>query len=163
MAYMEWVSEVAVPVPHAALSNADWADAWSVEIEQPFSTAKSAGDAIVENFPIWTYPLLALRQIIMFPFGLMGPKDAEKLPVEKIGFFPIVSESQDRVIAGFDDKHLDFRIIVEIEPRDKSQLVRLTTVIRRHNWVGRAYLASILPFHRLIIKLALDKTRKNQM
>jgi len=98
----------------------------------------------------------------MFPFGLMGPKDAEKLPVEKIGFFPIVSESQDRVIAGFDDKHLDFRIIVEIEPRDKSQLVRLTTVIRRHNWVGRAYLATILPFHRLIIKLALDKTRKNQ-
>jgi hypothetical protein len=29
------------------------------------------------------------------------------------GAFPVISRAQERVVLGFDDKHLDFRIVVE--------------------------------------------------
>lgn len=60
--------------------------------------------------------------------------------------FPVVRQSPDQVVLGFDDRHLDFRIVVEIG----GGFATVTTIVRWHNAWGRAYLAAILPFHRAI-------------
>lgn len=156
---MGHVSEISVTLPHSALENADWADAYQVTLDhgRGFGSAHVAGEAIFEAFPKVTHYLLILRQIIMAPFGLKGPRHIESMNTDSIGFFPIKFENENRIIAGFDDSHLDFRIVVELGKNENQQTVSLATIIRRHNWVGRVYLATILPFHRWIIRSALAK------
>ena len=36
------------------------------------------------------------------------------MPRDIIGIFPVVSETPERLVAGFNDKHLDFRVVVDI-------------------------------------------------
>jgi len=63
------------------------------------------------------------------------------------------------LVAGFNDRHLDFRIVVDVAPVDgaRDQQVTATTLVLTHNWLGRAYLLVILPFHRLIAKSMLGQ------
>jgi hypothetical protein len=68
------------------------------------------------------------------------------------GGFPVVSRSTDEVVLGFDDRHLDFRIVAVVD----GGFVTLTTVVRWHNAWGRAYLAAIMPFHRAIAARMLE-------
>ncbi len=72
-----------------------------------------------------------------------------------IGIFPVLSETPDRLVAGFDDHHLDFRVVVDVAASGQGQQVTATTLVRTHNLFGRAYLAVILPFHRLIVRTML--------
>lgn len=61
--------------------------------------------------------------------------------------FPVIHASHDLVVLGFDDRHLDFRVLVDV----RRGQVRCTTVVRRHNVLGHAYFAIVGPFHRLIM------------
>lgn len=150
---MGWVREVKVNLPHSALPDGDWADAHEVDTVRGFVDARQAGEAIISGFPKWTYPLLYIRQVLVFPFGLKGVDS--KPDTDRLGIFPVVSQTARQLVGGFDDRHLDFRIVVDLSDGSLVQVVRLTTVIRRHNQLGRAYLAMVLPFHRLIIRSAL--------
>ena len=67
----------------------------------------------------------------------------------------MLSETPERLVAGFDDHHLDFRVVVDVTTSGQRQQVTTTTLVRTHNWLGRAYLAIILPFHRLIVRTML--------
>ena len=152
---MQGVCEVPAPLPHDALPGADWADAWQAEVKQSFTSAREAAEAIIENFPAWTGAMMALRQILVAPFGLKGRPGSG----DRIGIFPVVSESRQQLVAGFNDRHLDFRIVVDLEEQagKPEQAVTLTTVIKRHNLLGRIYLVAVMPFHRAIISTALRR------
>lgn len=151
---MRQVKDEKVALPHAALADADWADCYSVIVDQPFPTARDAAEAIVAAFPKWTSPALALRQVLVTPFGLKG-SDRSSSGNGKVGIFPIILEDERALVAGMDDSHLDFRIVVEIIEMNGRQRVSLATLIKRHNLIGRIYLPSVLPFHRAIIRAAL--------
>ena len=69
-----------------------------------------------------------------------------------IGIFPVISETPDRLVAGFNDSHLDFRVVVDVAPPAPASRVTATTLVLTHNWLGRTYLAIIMPFHRLIVR-----------
>ena len=56
------------------------------------------------------------------------------------------------MVAGFNDRHLDFRVVVDVASAGARQNVTATTLVRTHNRLGRTYLAIILPFHRLILR-----------
>jgi len=53
---------------------------------------------------------------------------------------------------GLDDRHLDFRIIVDRREVNSGFRLRATTLVERHNVFGRLYIAVITPFHRLIVQ-----------
>ncbi len=105
---------------------------------------------VIVDFPGWARFLLAVRRLVTAPFGLSndGPVAADKL-----GPFPVEIETDEELIAGFNDRHLDFRI--SVISREGS--VFLATWVHRHNLGGRLYLASILPFHVLIARDALAR------
>jgi hypothetical protein len=67
----------------------------------------------------------------------------------------VLSESSNRLVAGFNDKHLDFRVVVDVASSGHGQRVTATTLVLTHNLLGRVYLAIILPFHRLIVRTML--------
>ena len=150
---MRGVREQTVDLPHPVLPGADWADAWEVVAAPGLTDARTAARAIIAAFPCWTWPLLALRTVLVLPFGLRGGKPAG----DRVGFFPVVSETHDQLVGGIDDRHLDFRIVVDIHDTGSTRAIRLTTLITRHNRGGRLYLAAVLPFHRAIIKGALAR------
>jgi Protein of unknown function (DUF2867) len=79
----------------------------------------------------------------------------ERSPPTPSGIFPVLSESPNRLVAGFNDRHLDFRVVVDVTPSDQGQRVTATTLVLTHNLLGRAYLAIIMPFHRLVVRAML--------
>jgi hypothetical protein len=69
--------------------------------------------------------------------------------------FPRACQTADRLVAGFNDSHLDFRVVVDVATSGGGQQVTATTLVLTHNLLGRVYLASILPFHRLVVRALL--------
>lgn len=101
--------------------------------------------AIIAAFPDWARMLLRLRNLLMRPFGLRAAAPADQ---PHLGPFPIVSETPDEILLGFDDRHLDFRISVLAS----DGLVHCSTWVAPHNPAGRIYLTAIMPFHVLIVR-----------
>ena len=132
------------------LPAADWADAYGVTTTGTM-TAREAMDRMLERTPGWINHLLALRNGLGRLVGLK----AARLRIGA-GGFPVVAEQPGQLVLGFDDRHLDFRIVVSTRPaREGETGVSVATLVRRRNAGGRAYLAAILPFHRLIVRRML--------
>jgi hypothetical protein len=135
------------------LPGVDFVDAYALDIDEPTLDAVVAARRAFGRSPEWIRGLMALRNRIVAPFGLKRAASERTTPAspDRIGSFPVVSQSADRVVLGFDDRHLDFRIAVDVASTVEGlRRVTLTTLVRRRNWLGRAYLAVITPFHRVI-------------
>ena len=141
--------------PGALLAGAQFADAFRIEVDSPTLDARHAAQRMFGRSPRWIEVLLNLRNMIVAPFGLKTSGHNEKPPRETIGLFPILSETPDRLIAGFNDKHLDFRVVVDVTPAGLHRQVTATTLVLTHNVLGRIYLTVILPFHRLVVRALL--------
>jgi hypothetical protein len=139
------------------LAGAQFVDAYSIAVDHRALDARQAAKQMMARQPRWAEALLALRNILVAPFGLKTSGASERAPKEMIGIFPVLSATPDRLIAGFNDKHLDFRIVVDVATAGTAQNVTATTLVLTHNWLGRTYLAIILPFHRLIVRTLLQQ------
>jgi len=132
------------------LTGAQFADAFRAEICDPALDARHAAERMMARQPGWAEALVTLRNLLVGPFGLKTSGASVATARGMIGIFPVISETPDRVVAGFNDKHLDFRVVVDLQNSGNARNVTLTTLVKTHNWFGRTYLAVILPFHRLI-------------
>ena len=109
---------------------------------------------------LWIRTLLFLRDRAVAPAGLKTTTAVGRIVGEgdRIGFFPILSSSPDELVLGADDRHLDFRLSLLRAPTGEGgQRMIATTVVRCHNRLGHAYLAAIMPFHRLIVRASLRR------
>jgi uncharacterized protein DUF2867 len=143
--------------PGALLAGAQFIDAFRVAVTHPDLDARHATEAMVARQPRWAKTMTALRNILVAPLGLKTSGAGNGAPRDMIGLFPVVSETPERLVAGFNDKHLDFRLVVDVAAAGATRNVTATTLVLTHNWLGRAYLALILPFHRLIVPAMLRK------
>ncbi|MEM7720878.1 MAG: DUF2867 domain-containing protein [Pseudomonadota bacterium] len=128
---------------HSRIEAGDFIDCYAVESTLPLEDAALRAT----EFPGWAEGLLALRNAIVAPFGLRTePVEG----MEHIGHFPVESRSEDELILGFNDKHLDFRIsLLRVGPD-----LHMATWVHPHNAFGRAYLWAVMPFHRAICRQA---------
>jgi hypothetical protein len=136
----------------ALLAGAQFIDAWHVEIGASRIDARQACTRMVLHGPRWVDALTRLRNILVTPFGLKTSGEGAPAPGGMIGLFPVLSETPGRLIAGFDDYHLDFRVVIDVTGDAANHEVTSTTLVRTHNLLGRAYLALITPFHRLVVR-----------
>ena len=113
-----------------------FADAYKVPAPHRMNAIEATRLAFAHG-SLWIRALTGLRNRLG---RLVGLKPAPK------GGFPVIRESADEVVLGFDDKHLDFRVVVAVA----GGFATVTTIVRWHNAWGRAYLAAIMPFHRAI-------------
>jgi hypothetical protein len=133
------------------LAGAQFIDAFRIDLDRRALDARHAAKLMMGRSPRWVEALLLLRNLLVAPFGLKTSGASVTTPREMIGIFPVLSETPDRLVAGFNDSHLDFRVVVDVAAPGDSQQVTATTLVLTHNWLGRVYLAIILPFHRLIV------------
>lgn len=145
------VDEIAPEIDSGALlPGAQFADAYRIAIDDVTLDARRAAERMIGRQPRWAHALLVLRNVLVMPFGLKTSGAGNT--ADMIGIFPVISETPRRLVAGFDDRHLDFRIVVDVATVGNRQNVTATTLVRTHNRLGRTYLAIILPFHRLIVR-----------
>lgn len=117
------------------------------------------------HMPGWVKTLLLARNKLVGFWGLKGASTEQIAALEfkppyKVGdhicSWEIYAQSDAELITGMDDKHLDFRVSLFRE----GETLILTTVVDTHNAFGRAYLAVILPFHKLIVRTMLANAVK---
>jgi Protein of unknown function (DUF2867) len=150
------VQEIAPNVePGPLLAGAQFVDAYRVAIEGHALDARTAAEKMFARSPRWIAALLRLRNLVVAPFGLKTSGQGEPASGGMIGIFPVVSETPERLVAGFNDHHLDFRGVVDVAALADGQEVTTTTLVKTHNWLGRTYLMVIMPFHRLISRTML--------
>jgi len=131
---------------HARRHPTDFLDCYAV------ASDKSPRDAaeIITSFPGWAQVLLKLRRAVTAPFGLINDAPDKG---DHVGIFPVERETDQELVAGFNDKHLNFRVSVMA----KEGRVFLATWVHPHNIGGRLYLRAILPFHIAISRNALAR------
>jgi hypothetical protein len=98
----------------ALLPGAQFADAYCVAVDNAALDARHAAERTIGRQPQWAQALLVLRNFLVAPFGLKTSGASEIAPKDMIGIFPVISETPDRLVAGFNDRHLDFRVVVDV-------------------------------------------------
>ena len=124
--------------------------------------------AIFTHHPWWAKLALVARAKVVSVFGLKGTALADLNDVEikkayavgeKIaGRFTLFWQDENEIIAGRNDKHLDFRVSVLRMTECGVNKVVLSTVVNPHNFFGKAYLFLILPFHKLGVRAILSNS-----
>jgi Protein of unknown function (DUF2867) len=136
----------------ALLAGAQFSDAYRIVVDDEALDARRAAERMLARDPRWIEALLTLRNRLVAPFGLKTPIPTAISSADTIGIFPVISETPARLVAGLNDKHLDFRVVVDVVTSGRSQRITATTLVLTHNLLGRTYLSIILPFHRLIAR-----------
>jgi Protein of unknown function (DUF2867) len=137
---------------NALLAGAQFIDAFRVEIGTAGLDARQACVRMMLHGPRWIDALLRLRNLLVRPFGLKTSAEGAPAPGGLIGLFPVLSETPEQLVAGLDDSHLDFRIVIDVSGDAASRQVTSTTLVRTHNLLGRTYLTLIMPFHKLVVR-----------
>jgi len=112
---------------------------------------------IFAHHPLWMKLLLIVRNKVASLAGLEAPTTPEILHVEikdryvvgdKIGVWPIFALSENEVVAGRNNKHLDFRLsVLKVADGDRMSVV-VSTICTVHNLAGKLYLLIVVPFHK---------------
>lgn len=137
------------------LPGAHFADTFRIATDDAALDARHAAERMFSRSPRWIAALMALRNTVVKPFGLKTPSHTRAIAADSVGAFPVISETAERLVAGFDDKHLDFRVVVDVSGAAPDRSVTATTLVKTHNLPGRVYLAVIMPFHNMIVPAML--------
>tara|TARA_R110002094_G_scaffold221063_1_gene194506 strand:+ start:676 stop:1194 length:519 start_codon:yes stop_codon:yes gene_type:complete len=150
---------------HALYRPGDFLDCYSVVLSPPDPPLAEILQYLLIEMPGWARMLMRIRDGIVRVFGIRTSQDFPQdnrfrrvLTVgDHVGFMEVRAITETEIILGQDDRHLDFRVTIYREPGTGGQ-VSLATLVHRHNWIGRLYLALIMPFHILIVKSRLAAT-----
>ena len=122
--------------------------------------------AIFGHHPKWMKLVLIARNRVASLCGLDAPAPSEITNLEikstyrvgeKIGVWPIFALTESELVAGRNNKHLDFRLSVLKQVGSANGTVVVSTVCTVHNWFGKIYLFFIVPFHRRGVKQLLSR------
>jgi hypothetical protein len=132
-------------------------DSYRVPLARPGLSIVGIFFALFGHTPRWMKALLITRNAIAGLFGLEVPTVAEILTPavraaysvgDKIGPWPIFFIDDNEIVAGRNNKHLDFRLSVLKVPDGRAESVVVSTICSVHNVFGKIYLFFIVPFHR---------------
>lgn len=169
---------VTCPMPDGSVLDRNWVetasyrDAYRVSLALNDATVVDIFFAVFGHHPTWLKAVLLARHRVGVWFGLdaasaaeiLRPHQAQSYRVgQQIGPWPIFFLSDAELVAGRNNKHLDFRLSVRKELHPTSTTVIVSTVCIAHNVAGRAYLRAITPFHawgvQRLIKRAVQAGR----
>jgi hypothetical protein len=141
----------------AMVGESDFHDSWRVPLVHPERGMADIFFAVFGHTPLWMKTMLLVRNALARLAGLEVPKAAEIMTPEirsayrvgdKIGPWPVFFVGDNEIIAGRDNKHMDFRLSVLKVRGDSAADLVVSTICSTHNLFGRIYLFAIIPFHR---------------
>ncbi len=148
--------EIPAEQTETLLPGAQFADAYALTVAGQSLDALTAAERAFGTSPAWIRWLLRARNVLVAPFGLKAGTLTITAAPATIGIFPLLAQSPGQIVMGLNDRHLDFRLRVDVRNIDADrQSVTATTAVKTHNLLGRIYLATVLPFHRIIVRSML--------
>ncbi|MDR1624558.1 MAG: DUF2867 domain-containing protein [Tannerellaceae bacterium] len=134
-------------------NHVDYLDVYEIE-KKTNKSAKEISKEIM-RLPNWVNFLFKLRNSLVKVFGLKVDKQNEGEET----FFTLIKESDNEIIMGEDDKHLNFRASIMI---DKSRnTIALITLVHFNNLLGKVYFLPVKPFHKIIMRSLLKRHLKS--
>ena len=157
MSVIECDVPASIALDRELVGHCDFRDSYRVPLSHPERGMADIFFAVFGHTPRWMKAMLILRNAAARLAGLQAPTVAEIMKPEaraayrvgdKIGPWPVFFVGENEIIAGRDNKHMDFRLSVLKVRNGEAAGVVVTTVCSVHNLFGRIYLFLIVPFHR---------------
>lgn len=145
------------------IGKVDFEDAFKVSLKDANMSIEEIYLNIFAYSPKWVGALMILRNKMVGVFGLDTGTEAGGILREnvkvgvKAGVFRIFAITDNELIAGEDDKHLDFRVSVL---KQNGEAI-ISTLVHYNNGFGRIYMSIVMPFHKLVVKAMLQNAVKN--
>ena len=148
-----------------SLADADFYDAY----EAPLGTATLSPTEIFlrasRATPQWVDDLMAIRNRIV---RLLGLKDVGAMKVaarapdayqvgDRLGIFSIFGKTDNELLLGIDDSHLDVRVSVLKSQRNGLPHYVVSTVVHVHNLLGRIYMAPVGRIHPFVVRSMMGR------
>jgi hypothetical protein len=76
---------------------------------------------------------------------------------DRLGIFSVFGKTENELLLGIDDKHLDVRVSVIKTRRDGVQNYVVSTVVHVHNWLGHLYMAAVGCIHPAIVRAMMRR------
>ncbi len=89
--------------PGPLLAGAEFIDAYLIAVDGITLDARQAAEKMFARRRAGS-KRLALRNLIVAPMGLKTSGEAMRHRIGMVGVFPVLSETPERLVAGFDDK-----------------------------------------------------------
>jgi len=139
------------------IESAYFKDSYSAPLNSPHADMTDIFLAIFAHHPVWMKIPLIIRNKLASLCGLEAASTSEIIHFatrdnyqvgDKIGVWPLMHLSETELIAGRDNKHLDFRLSVLKIREGKSTRVVVSTICMVNNTFGKVYLFFVVPFHK---------------
>ncbi len=110
--------------------------------------------------PQWIDNLMRIRNRVVRLFGLkdVGPmaataKASDAYQVgDRIGIFNIFGKTENELLMGIDDRHLDVRVSVMKSYRNGLPYYVVSTVVHVHNLLGHLYMVPVGRIHPFVVR-----------
>ena len=154
-----WACEIpaASALDRSLIAAAHFRDSYCAPLANPNASVIEIFVAVFGRLPASMKRLSIVRNRMASLCGLEAPTTSEVVNIEnkdrnrvgdKIGPWPIFMLRKSELIAGRNNKHLDFRVSALKQTGDGGSCVVISTVCAVHNTFGKVYLFFIVPFHK---------------
>ena len=167
---MAVVTKTIVPSDSAlkpAAAAASFHDAYAAPLMSGSLTPTEIFLQAINATPPWVDCLMSVRNVIVRQFGLkdvgtmrgIADKPAKAYRSgDRIGIFTILSQTENELVLGINDRHLDVRVSV-LKPRSDPPLNYIvSTIVMVNNWLGHIYMMPVGRIHPLVVKALMRRT-----
>ena len=143
-------------------------DTFEVALSEPGLTPIEIFQRASRATPGWAARLMAIRNRAV---RLAGLKDVGALAErvdrpaadyrvgDQLGIFTLLASTDDEIVLGIDDHHLDVRVSVLKFVRDGAPRYAFSTLVRTHNLLGRLYMIPVGRIHPVIVRALMRGAR----
>ena len=154
-----------IPVPHNSMihheiQGASFYDCHRISLGTSDAPALALYLKTMGKTPAWVDRLMGLRNTVVQWVGLKDLGALSKIdpsrPLnsyvvgDRIGIFTLLAVSDQEVILGDSDKHLDVKVSVLKQSEGDKHHMAVSTIVHVHNTLGRIYMFFVGPAHKII-------------
>ena len=149
-----------------SIDTAYFKDSYRVALSKPDASVVDIFFGVFGHNPAWIKALLIARNRVARMCGLDAPSASQILTThvkpdyavgDTIGPWPIFFLSDHELVAGRNNKHLDFRLSVLKTADNGGSNVVVSTICSVHNIYGKIYLFFIVPFHKWGVQFLITR------
>ncbi|WP_320033815.1 DUF2867 domain-containing protein [Halarcobacter sp.] len=138
------------------LSKIDYSDTFSTQIKEEKNIEELYLKLVSKKSKL-VVVLMSIRNKIVSFFKIKSVESTNQENTisvgKKVGLFTIYEISDNYIVSGEKDKHLDFCIVLKKE----NKKIYLSTYVKYNNFFGKVYMNIIKSLHKILVKKSLKE------
>jgi Protein of unknown function (DUF2867) len=155
-------------VLRGSLADADFCDAYEAPLNDTTLSPTEIFLRASRATPPWIDMAMSVRNSIVRRLGLkdVGAMSGSSVGAankyylgDRLGIFTIIGKSENELLLGIDDRHLDVRVSLLKSERNGLSRYVVSTVVHVHNRLGHIYMGPVGRIHPLVVKSMMRRAR----